>query len=87
MRTGRSIPVSNDKGRSKSNSESFKTSPMRLMVSGSCMPVHILDSWKEITGHTLLERYGMSEFCMGLTNPLNPSESAIPVMLESLFNQ
>ena len=59
--------------------ESFKTSPMRLMVSGSAaLPVHILDSWKEITGHTLLERYGMSEFCMGLTNPLNPSEKRNP---------
>ena len=59
--------------------ESFKTPPMRLMVSGSAaLPVHVLDSWKKITGHTLLERYGMSEFCMGLTNPLSPSDKRIP---------
>ena len=75
----RSIPVSNDQGRAKAIRESFKTPPMRLMVSGSAaLPVHILDSWKEITTHTLLERYGMSEFCMGLTNPLSPSEKRFP---------
>ncbi|KAG8538074.1 hypothetical protein GDO81_023342, partial [Engystomops pustulosus] len=44
----------------------------RLMVSGSsALPVPILERWREITGHTLLERYGMTEIGMALTNPLN----------------
>ncbi|XP_063801603.1 malonate--CoA ligase ACSF3, mitochondrial isoform X2 [Pseudophryne corroboree] len=44
----------------------------RLMVSGSsALPVPVLERWREITGHTLLERYGMTEIGMGLTNPLN----------------
>ncbi|CAN2389464.1 malonate catabolic process, partial [Pristimantis euphronides] len=45
---------------------------IRLMVSGSsALPVPILERWREITGHTLLERYGMTEIGMALTNPLN----------------
>ncbi|XP_063294896.1 malonate--CoA ligase ACSF3, mitochondrial isoform X2 [Pelobates fuscus] len=44
---------------------------IRLMVSGSsALPVPVLERWKEITGHTLLERYGMTEIGMALTNPL-----------------
>ena len=44
---------------------------LRLMVSGSAaLPVSLLRRWKEITGHTLLERYGMTEFGMGLSNPI-----------------
>jgi len=44
---------------------------LRLMVSGSAaLPVRVLDRWRELTGHTLLERYGMSEIGMALTNPL-----------------
>ena len=44
---------------------------MRLMVSGSAaLPVSTLQRWKEITGHTLLERYGMTEIGMALSNPL-----------------
>ena len=43
---------------------------MRLMVSGSAaLPVSTLQRWKEITGHTLLERYGMTEMGMALSNP------------------
>lgn len=43
---------------------------MRLMVSGSAaLPDNILHAWKELTGHTLLERYGMTEIGMALTNP------------------
>ncbi len=42
---------------------------LRLMVSGSAaLPVTILQRWKEITGHTLLERYGMTEIGMALSN-------------------
>ncbi|KAM9301630.1 malonate--CoA ligase ACSF3, mitochondrial [Gastrophryne carolinensis] len=45
---------------------------IRLMVSGSsALPVPILERWREITGHTLLERYGMTEIGMALTNPLS----------------
>jgi malonyl-CoA/methylmalonyl-CoA synthetase len=44
---------------------------LRLMVSGSAaLPVSTLERWKEITGHTLLERYGMTEIGMALANPL-----------------
>ena len=44
---------------------------LRLMVSGSAaLPVSTLDRWREISGHTLLERYGMTEIGMALSNPL-----------------
>lgn len=44
-------------------------SEMRLMVSGSAaLPVSVLEKWKKITGHVLLERYGMTEIGMGLSN-------------------
>ena len=47
-------------------------SRMRLMVSGSAaLPVSTLLRWKEISGHTLLERYGMTEIGMALSNPLH----------------
>jgi malonyl-CoA/methylmalonyl-CoA synthetase len=43
---------------------------LRLMVSGSAaLPVQTLVRWREITGHTLLERYGMTETGMILSNP------------------
>lgn len=46
-------------------------SALRLMVSGSAaLPVQTLERWREITGHTLLERYGMTEMGMALSNPL-----------------
>jgi malonyl-CoA/methylmalonyl-CoA synthetase len=44
---------------------------LRLMLSGSAaLPVSTLQRWKEISGHTLLERYGMTEIGMALSNPL-----------------
>jgi malonyl-CoA/methylmalonyl-CoA synthetase len=44
---------------------------LRLMVSGSAaLPVSTLHRWREISGHTLLERYGMTEIGMALSNPL-----------------
>jgi malonyl-CoA/methylmalonyl-CoA synthetase len=44
---------------------------LRLMMSGSAaLPVRTLARWREITGHTLLERYGMTELGMALSNPL-----------------
>lgn len=43
----------------------------RLMVSGSAaLPVPTLERWERITGQRLLERYGMTEIGMGLSNPL-----------------
>ena len=46
-------------------------SRLRLMVSGSAaLPVQVLEKWREITGHMLLERYGMTEIGMALSNPL-----------------
>jgi malonyl-CoA/methylmalonyl-CoA synthetase len=45
---------------------------LRLMVSGSAaLPVSIMEKWEKISGHVLLERYGMTEIGMGLSNPLN----------------
>ncbi len=42
----------------------------RLMVSGSAaLPISILEQWKEISGQTLLERYGMTEMGMAISNP------------------
>jgi malonyl-CoA/methylmalonyl-CoA synthetase len=44
---------------------------LRLMMSGSAaLPVQTLERWREISGHTLLERYGMTEIGMALANPL-----------------
>jgi malonyl-CoA/methylmalonyl-CoA synthetase len=45
---------------------------MRLMVSGSAaLPVPILEKWQAISGQVLLERYGMTEIGMGLSNLLH----------------
>jgi malonyl-CoA/methylmalonyl-CoA synthetase len=45
-------------------------SKFRLMVCGSAaLPVSIMEKWKLISGHTLLERYGMTEIGMGISNP------------------
>ncbi len=44
---------------------------LRLMMSGSAaLPRTVLNRWKEITDHVLLERYGMTEVGMALANPL-----------------
>jgi malonyl-CoA/methylmalonyl-CoA synthetase len=43
----------------------------RVMVSGSAaLPLSTLQRWKQISGHILLERYGMTETGMALSNPL-----------------
>jgi malonyl-CoA/methylmalonyl-CoA synthetase len=50
---------------------------MRLMVSGSAaLPVQILEKWQSISGHLLLERYGMTEIGMALSNPLHGQRRA-----------
>ena len=44
---------------------------LRVMVSGSAaLPVSTLERWRGISGHILLERYGMTEIGMALSNPL-----------------
>jgi malonyl-CoA/methylmalonyl-CoA synthetase len=43
---------------------------MRLMVSGSAaLPATVHDTWFNLTGQKLLERYGMTEIGMALSNP------------------
>ena len=43
---------------------------LRLMVSGSAaLPVSVLEKWSAISGHILLERYGMTEIGMAISNP------------------
>lgn len=49
----------------------------RLMVSGSAaLPVSVMEKWKTISGHTLLERYGMTEIGMGISNPYHGERKA-----------
>ena len=50
---------------------------MRLMVSGSAaLPIQVLEKWNRISGHFLLERYGMTEIGMALSNPLHGQRAA-----------
>ncbi len=43
---------------------------MRLFVSGSApLPAHVMEEFQERYGHTILERYGMSETLMNIGNP------------------
>jgi len=43
---------------------------MRLFISGSApLQVETFDAWRERTGHTIVERYGMSETVMLTSNP------------------
>ena len=61
-------------GLSETQQEQFShaCAELRLMVSGSAaLPVSVAEQWKEISGHTLLERYGMTEIGMALSNPLH----------------
>lgn len=45
-------------------------SHFRLMVSGSAaLPATVMEKWKVISHHTLLERYGMTELGMAISNP------------------
>ncbi|HTA44862.1 MAG TPA: AMP-binding protein [Bryobacteraceae bacterium] len=43
---------------------------VRLFVSGSApLPAQVLEEFRDLFGHTILERYGMSETMMNLSNP------------------
>lgn len=55
-------------GKCEAIASAFKA--MRLNISGSAAcPVKLFNQWKAITGQTLLERYGMTEIGMGISNP------------------
>jgi malonyl-CoA/methylmalonyl-CoA synthetase len=42
----------------------------RLFVSGSApLPAHVFEKFRDLFGHTILERYGMTETFMNLSNP------------------
>ena len=56
----------------------------RLMVCGSAaLPVTVMDKWKHISGQILLERYGMTEIGMAISNPYHgerrPGHVGIPL--------
>ncbi len=55
--------------------ESMKN--FRLMVCGSAaLPVSVMDKWLQISGHKLLERYGMTELGMAISNPYDGDRKA-----------
>ena len=50
---------------------------MRLMVSGSAaLPASVHQQWTSLTGQRLLERYGMTEIGMALSNPFDGERRA-----------
>ena len=50
---------------------------MRLMISGSAaLPASVHEKWTELTGQRLLERYGMTEIGMALSNPYDGERRA-----------
>jgi malonyl-CoA/methylmalonyl-CoA synthetase len=49
--------------------------PMRLFIAGSApLLIETFTEWQERTGHTILERYGMSETAMLTSNPYAPDK-------------
>lgn len=67
---------------------------MRLNVSGSAAcPVAIFETWQQLTGQVLLERYGMTEIGMALSNPYEGERRAgyvgqpFPGVTVQLFNE
>lgn len=54
-----------------------RLSQCRLLISGSAaLPVGLLKRFEAISGHVLLERYGMTELGMALGNPLHGERRA-----------
>jgi malonyl-CoA/methylmalonyl-CoA synthetase len=50
---------------------------MRLFISGSApLLIETFTDWQQRTGHTILERYGMSETVMLTSNPYRPERRA-----------
>ena len=59
------------------NRISRRLNTFRLMVCGSAaLPVSVMEKWEQISGHRLLERYGMTEIGMALSNPLTGERRA-----------
>ena len=53
------------------------TADMRLFVSGSApLPTETHQRWREKTGHAILERYGLTETGMNLSNPYHGERRA-----------
>lgn len=49
-----------------------KLAQLRVMISGSAaLPITLLKQFEALSGHVLLERYGMTELGMALGNPLH----------------
>lgn len=52
---------------------------VRLFVCGSApLPVHLFETFSQLSQQRILERYGMTEIGMALSNPLVPQEKRIP---------
>jgi len=56
----------------------------RLMVCGSAaLPITVMEKWEHISGQILLERYGMTEIGMAISNPYNgerrPGHVGVPL--------
>ena len=50
---------------------------MRLFIAGSApLLIETFNEWRERTGHTILERYGMSETVMLTSNPYDAQQTA-----------
>lgn len=67
---------------------------MRLNVSGSAAcPVKLFEQWQALTGQVLLERYGMTEIGMALSNPYHGERRAgcvgqpLPGVAVQLFDE
>ena len=67
---------------------------MRLNVSGSAAcPVKVFNQWQDLTGQILLERYGMTEVGMAISNPYHGERragfvgQALPGVTVQLFDE
>jgi malonyl-CoA/methylmalonyl-CoA synthetase len=61
----------------KKSSITSSLEKFRLMVCGSAaLPVSVMEKWKLISKHTLLERYGMTEIGMAISNPYHGDRRA-----------
>ncbi len=67
---------------------------MRLNVSGSAAcPARMFEQWRALTGQSLLERYGMTEIGMALSNPYRGEcragyvGQALPAVTVQLFDE
>lgn len=81
-----------DAARVQAICEGFRA--MRLNISGSAAcPVKLFNQWQELTGQVLLERYGMTEIGMGISNPYQGERragyvgQALPGVQVQLFDE